>query len=159
MTTSTVYATSVYTVTSCAATVTDCPARLGHVTTETIALYTTVCPVSGSAAKPTTTAAPYGSYTSTIVKTLVYTVTSCAPTVTNCPAKVGKVTTELVTSTVVVPYTSTWLSVGASGTGAVKSTAAGTASPSITPVTGAASGLKAGSVLVLAFGAVVAMMI
>jgi len=142
MTTSTVYATSVYTVTSCAATVTDCPARLGHVTTETIALYTT-----------------YGSYTSTIVKTLVYTVTSCAPTVTNCPAKVGKVTTELVTSTVVVPYTSTWLSVGASGTGAVKSTAAGTASPSITPVTGAASGLKAGSVLVLAFGAVVAMMI
>jgi hypothetical protein len=41
---STVYATSVYTITSCAATVTDCPARIGSVTTDIISLYTTWCP-------------------------------------------------------------------------------------------------------------------
>ena len=44
MTTSTVYTTRTYTVTSCAPTVTDCPA--GHVTTEVVPLYTTVCPVT-----------------------------------------------------------------------------------------------------------------
>lgn len=44
MTTSVVYTTTTKTITSCAPTVVDCP--LGHVTTETIALYTTVCPVS-----------------------------------------------------------------------------------------------------------------
>jgi chitinase len=48
MTTSTVYATTVYTITSCAATVTDCPARIGQVTTETVELYTTVCPVAAA---------------------------------------------------------------------------------------------------------------
>ncbi len=41
---STVYATSVYTITSCAATVTNCPARIGSVTTDIISLYTTWCP-------------------------------------------------------------------------------------------------------------------
>lgn len=41
-TTSTVYTTSVYTVTSCAPEVTDCPARIGQVTTDIISLYTTV---------------------------------------------------------------------------------------------------------------------
>jgi len=44
-TTSTVYTTSIYTVTSCASTVTNCPAK-GHVTTEFISLYTTICPVT-----------------------------------------------------------------------------------------------------------------
>lgn len=33
--------------------------------------------------------------TSTILQTNVYTVTSCAPTVTNCPALIGKVTSEI----------------------------------------------------------------
>jgi hypothetical protein len=41
---STVYSTSVYTITSCAATVTNCPARIGSVTTDIISLYTTWCP-------------------------------------------------------------------------------------------------------------------
>ena len=41
----------IYTITSCAATVTDCPAKIGQVTTETIALYTTVCPIEQSATK------------------------------------------------------------------------------------------------------------
>ncbi|RSL41721.1 hypothetical protein CEP53_012590 [Fusarium sp. AF-6] len=42
-TTSTVYTTKTYTITKCPPTVTDCP--VGHVTTETIPVYTTVCPV------------------------------------------------------------------------------------------------------------------
>lgn len=46
-TTSTIYTTTVYTVTSCAPTVTNCPGK-GHVTTETIAVTTTVCPVTES---------------------------------------------------------------------------------------------------------------
>ncbi|KAI0119057.1 glycoside hydrolase superfamily [Daldinia grandis] len=50
-TTSTVYSTTVYTVTSCAPSVTNCPAK-GSVVTETIALYTTVCPVTETQ-KPT----------------------------------------------------------------------------------------------------------
>jgi chitinase len=46
MTTSIVYTTKVYTVTSCAPTVTNCPAKMGQLTTETIVLATTICPVS-----------------------------------------------------------------------------------------------------------------
>ncbi|KAL7925573.1 aspartic peptidase domain-containing protein [Trichoderma austrokoningii] len=53
---------------------------------------TTAAPASGTTAAPT--------YTSTFTTTNVYTVTSCPPSVTNCP--VGHVTTE-----VVVAYT-TW---------------------------------------------------
>jgi len=49
-TTSTVYATSVYTVTSCAPTVTNCP--VGHVTTDIVSLYTTVCPVTATETTP-----------------------------------------------------------------------------------------------------------
>lgn len=45
MTTSTIYTTKVYTVTSCAPTVTNCP-NAPHVTTETVVLSTTVCPVT-----------------------------------------------------------------------------------------------------------------
>lgn len=43
---STVCSTSIYTITSCAPTVTDCPAKIGSVTTEIIPLYTTLCPVT-----------------------------------------------------------------------------------------------------------------
>lgn len=53
-TTSTVYATSYYTITSCAATVTNCPAR---VVTSVIAISTTVCPVTQH---PAPTNAPSG---------------------------------------------------------------------------------------------------
>jgi hypothetical protein len=45
-TTSTVYISTVYTITSCASTMTDCPGRIGSVTTETISQYTTLCPVT-----------------------------------------------------------------------------------------------------------------
>ncbi|KAF3015000.1 Glycoside hydrolase 18 protein [Neopestalotiopsis sp. 37M] len=113
-TTSTVYSTKVYTVTSCAPTVTNCPAKLGSVTTEVVAVYTTVCPVTAtetgvaSSAKPTevATASDVEYTTSTVYSTKVYTVTSCAATVTDCPAKLGKVTTEVVAAyTTVCPVT------------------------------------------------------
>jgi len=87
-TTSTVYATSVYTITSCAATVTDCPARLGQVTTDVVSLYETICPVT-AAAGASSSAAPYvtskPSGPSTIYQTVEYTILSCPPEVTNCP--------------------------------------------------------------------------
>src|ERR1700748_2954396 len=51
-TTSTIYTTHVYTVTSCASTVTNCPAG-EHVTTETVVVSTPVCPIEEEA---TTTA-------------------------------------------------------------------------------------------------------
>ncbi|VUC23463.1 unnamed protein product [Clonostachys rosea] len=61
LTTSTVYSTVVHTVTSCAATVTNCPAKSTVLVTETVPVYTTVCPVtelptksdSGNGPKPT----------------------------------------------------------------------------------------------------------
>lgn len=52
LTTLTVFATQIKTVYGCAATVTNCPARsstAGVVVTETIALTTTICPVSAAA--------------------------------------------------------------------------------------------------------------
>ncbi|TEY68334.1 hypothetical protein BOTCAL_0119g00070 [Botryotinia calthae] len=118
-TTSTAYVTSVYTITSCAATVTDCPGRIGSVTTETISSYITVCPVTETSGNsgivsstsstagvpvPTTTVTSYG--TSTVYQTSVYTITSCAPSVTDCPARSGQVTTETISSyTSVYPIT------------------------------------------------------
>jgi WSC domain/CFEM domain len=47
---STVYATSIYTITSCAPTVTNCPAIIGKVTTVIVSLYTTICPVTAPVA-------------------------------------------------------------------------------------------------------------
>ncbi|KAF7926590.1 hypothetical protein EAE99_005785 [Botrytis elliptica] len=118
-TTSTAYVTSVYTITSCAATVTDCPGRIGSVTTETISSYTTVCPVTETSGNsglvsstsssagvpvPTTAITSYG--TSTVYQTSVYTIISCAPSVTDCPARSGQVTTETISSyTSVYPIT------------------------------------------------------
>lgn len=57
-TTSTVYATNIYTITSCAPGVTDCPERLGQVTTETVVSYTTVCPVSATESPSSSDIAP-----------------------------------------------------------------------------------------------------
>lgn len=106
LTTSTVYTTSTYTITSCAPSVTDC--AKGRVVTETIPLYTTVCPVAETAlpAKPTTTGGTAARTTSTVYTTKTYTITSCAPYVTNCP--VGKVTTEVMAAyTTVCPVEGT----------------------------------------------------
>lgn len=62
---------------------------------------TTTAGPTGTGVKPTGAFATGGSgsnttYTSMIKSTRTHTITSCAPTVTNCP--VGKVTTEVITS-------------------------------------------------------------
>ncbi|OAQ60237.1 lysozyme [Pochonia chlamydosporia 170] len=62
-TTSVVYTTEIHTVTQCASTVTDCPAR-PHTTTKTIPLYTTICPVTETEVP---TEVPTGQPTETVV--------------------------------------------------------------------------------------------
>ncbi|KAF4637126.1 hypothetical protein G7Y89_g965 [Cudoniella acicularis] len=119
---STVYQTTIYTITSCAPTVTNCPALIGKLTTVTIPAYTTICPVSPAPTQPSvSTGIPTKTSSvtiSTVYATSVYTVTSCAPTVTNCPALIGKLTT------VTVPLYTT-----------ICPLATGSSSASVTPVT------------------------
>ncbi|CAI6083681.1 unnamed protein product [Clonostachys chloroleuca] len=119
LTTSTLFSTSIYTVTSCAPTVTDCPADSTVLVTSTVPILTTVCPVSASASGPASRAqtqtessyvsAPTGGSneiltTSTIFTTSVHTVTSCAPTVTDCPADSTVLATETIpVSTTIFP--------------------------------------------------------
>jgi chitinase len=75
------------------------------VTTDVITLYTTICPVT---ATETSTSLAQAYTTSTVYTTIVYTITSCAATVTNCPAKLGSVTTEIISLyTTVCPVTET----------------------------------------------------
>ncbi|KPM34471.1 hypothetical protein AK830_g12098 [Neonectria ditissima] len=109
LTTSTVYTTHIYTVTKCPPSVHNCPAG-GYVTTEVVALYTTVCPIeeggatkTGSGSQPEITGAVYHEV-KTIYSTNVHTITSCPPEVTNCP--LGHVTTEITsyTTPVAVPH-------------------------------------------------------
>lgn len=97
--TSTVYATNLYTVTSCAASITNCPAG-SSVATEIVPVSTTVLTttlasselaslssVAAITGAPETTPAPGGEQTTlTVQVTHLHTVISCAPTVTNCPA-------------------------------------------------------------------------
>ncbi|KAF3013744.1 hypothetical protein E8E14_007694 [Neopestalotiopsis sp. 37M] len=164
LTTSTVYTSSVYTVSSCAEGSKECSAQLGSVTTEMVALYTTICPVTaavqnaaetvpgpgsssvaptietpvteqsapvGSSGAPPETATAMTSSsetlsstvaavttpaasalplsrTSTVYSTNIFTITSCAPEVTNCPASSGSpavVTSIIALSTTVCPIT------------------------------------------------------
>ncbi|KAF3351358.1 hypothetical protein VdG2_00865 [Verticillium dahliae VDG2] len=109
MTTQTIYATNVRTITSCKPEVTNCPAGGHYVVTETIAISTTVCPVSeADKTKPTPTPTPTPTQwtTSTVYQTNVRTVTSCPPEVTNCPVGGHHVITETVAiSTTVCPVT------------------------------------------------------
>jgi chitinase len=106
-TTETITTTTVYTISSCAPTVTNCP--YGKVYTDTIEITTTYCPgnpTTSTAAAAITSPVQYT--TSTAYKTTVYTITSCAPTVTNCPAKIGQVTTDtIIDYTTVCPVTAT----------------------------------------------------
>jgi hypothetical protein len=102
-TVSTVYTTVEYTITSCHSTITNCP--IGHVTTDTISLYTTICPATPNPIAASTTELSPESV-STIFTTVVYTITSCHPTVTNCP--VGHLTTDTIpVYTTVCPAKST----------------------------------------------------
>ncbi|KAM5346754.1 hypothetical protein ACJ41O_009759 [Fusarium nematophilum] len=100
--TRTVYTTNVHTVTKCPPEVVDCP--VGSVTTETIPLYTTVCPVTetGNKAQPAPSKAAGDDETKTLYTTKVHTITQCPPEVPNCP--IGSVTTEVASwTTTVVP--------------------------------------------------------
>jgi hypothetical protein len=64
LTTSTVYGTTVYTVTQCPKTITNCPVDSTVVVTKTIALYTTVCPVESQATStPTSTGNGFSTFT------------------------------------------------------------------------------------------------
>jgi chitinase len=88
LTTSTIYATKVATITKCPPTVANCP--IGSVTTQTVAVGTTLCPVSTPPSKPTDTPLT----TATVYTTKVSTITKCAPNVVNCPT--GSVTTQTI---------------------------------------------------------------
>ncbi|KAL6909017.1 hypothetical protein GGI43DRAFT_165675 [Trichoderma evansii] len=82
---STDYTTELVTITACAASITNCPAR--HQTTS---VQTNYIPLT----------------TSTFYVTNVHTITSCGPEVTNCPAHSTVLSTEVVpTSTAVGPVT------------------------------------------------------
>ncbi|KAH7174841.1 uncharacterized protein B0J16DRAFT_349265 [Fusarium flagelliforme] len=81
-----------------------------------VATGTNGSPLYGSAAKPVTTAAPsvhgngtIGDVTRTLTSTQVYTVTSCAASVINCPARYTQkvVTSTIIKSTYVCPATET----------------------------------------------------
>ncbi|KAJ0163807.1 Endo-1,3(4)-beta-glucanase, partial [Colletotrichum tanaceti] len=104
LTTSIVYTTKVSTITACPPAVTDCPDRIGKVTTQTIALYTTVCPIPAvPAPKPTESVKgnnkPHpGPDVSTTTFTTVYTITKCPSSVLNCP--IGSVTTKILTTSI-----------------------------------------------------------
>lgn len=74
--TSTVYSTTTYTVSSCAETVTNCPAHSTYVTTEVVPAYTTVCP----AGTPSYTDVPYPESSSS---------TYCPPTITTSYVPTG----------------------------------------------------------------------
>ena len=106
-TTSTVRSTVTSTILSCAPTVTNCP--YGKVTTSVIDLYTTVCPISEAATTPVAGApgAPGASAVpltvSTIYSTSYETITSCAPEVTNCPARVSSHVVPVATTTIYAP--------------------------------------------------------
>ncbi|GLB12676.1 hypothetical protein AtubIFM61612_000058 [Aspergillus tubingensis] len=123
-TTSTVFSTRTATVTACPSSVTNCPlkSKTTYVTTETLVVSTTVCPVAdstgSSGAMITDTAHPPSATvavgnsggsmgdsditTSTILGTRIITVTACS-SVTNCPLR--SKTTYASTETLVVGTT------------------------------------------------------
>ncbi|PHH85563.1 hypothetical protein CDD83_241 [Cordyceps sp. RAO-2017] len=115
MTTSTVYTTQVRTVTACPPEVTNCPLSSHIVVTETIPLYTTVCPVTATATAvppkpPVSATTSEAMTTSTVYTTQVRTVTACPPEVTNCPLSSHIVVTETIPLyTTVCPVTQTAL--------------------------------------------------
>lgn len=105
--TSTVYATQVHTVTSCAPTVTNCPGRPGKpvVVTEVIAVSTTVCPDDDDDVITKPTAVPTKDSCSTTIST-----STCVHTETTGPKDVVVTTYLPVTQTIcpVVPGKPTW---------------------------------------------------
>ncbi|WYZ46073.1 hypothetical protein EsH8_IX_000298 [Colletotrichum jinshuiense] len=91
----TTYKTNIVTVTSCGPEVTNCPARSTTVLTQVVPTVIPAVPTTAEAEKPVpvTTEVPA---VITTYKTNIYTITSCAPEVTNCPARSTAVVTEIV---------------------------------------------------------------
>lgn len=128
LTTSTVLSTRTAKITACPSSVVNCPAdsKTTFVTTETIVVSTTICPVTEAEATstPQTVSSPASATgntrnagsengghdftTSTVYSTRTATITACPSSVTNCPlrSKTTYLTTEtLVVSTTVCPIT------------------------------------------------------
>jgi hypothetical protein len=101
--------TTVKTITSCAKTVSNCPATEAttYLVTDTISSYTTVCPVTATETPVYPVSSSPVVYTSTYYTTEVITVSSCAAAVTNCP---------YTTSTTVYPVTTVCTSTAAAYT-------------------------------------------
>ncbi|KAL0256470.1 Chitinase 2 [Diplodia seriata] len=128
LTTSTVYATQLFTITACPPSVTDCPANSKthiSVATSLVPIATTVLPAPPVAASSSATTASVGSQTgqgsqegsqgsnangssdlstSTVYATQLVTITACPPSVTNCPAN-SKTYVSVATSLVPVSTT------------------------------------------------------
>lgn len=118
-TTSTIYTTLVYTVTSCAPTITLCPEQ-GTVVTKTISLFTTVCPVSTPVdllplPEPTPT-----TFAASTVETIISTVTYCPPGAPDCDtgSETSAVSTYTTTYPIVGPTAAHHIP-GPQGTGAL----------------------------------------
>lgn len=141
-TTDTITYTSVYTITSCKPEVTDCPARIGQVTSEVITT-TTVCPVSGASSTAgvvqtlaVSSPAPTGTdlTTRTIMSTSTYTITSCLTDVLHCPASL---TSDVVQTKTIVAYTTVCPVSQTDFPSALPSTAAASAAASKIAIAGA----------------------
>jgi hypothetical protein len=141
---STVYATTTYTISSCAPTITNCP--YGQVTTDTVILYTTYCPVAGESPATGTPAATPATVTpvvATVAPVLVVPVLATSPYEVGTAYAYTSPTTsvqgklvagETGTGTTVAPYASSYAAGGVpTGTG----TGAGSV---YTPATTSASG-------------------
>ncbi|MCJ1405762.1 hypothetical protein MMC11_008992 [Xylographa trunciseda] len=145
-TTSTVYTTQEITITSCAPTITNCPAESTVLTTITVAAYTTICPVTATMV-PTSAAAP--SFISSVIAS------SAAPTYINstipyssCPSSAAASTPVMVTRSSVSsagPGTATMPIFTSIATGA-SVTIAPTGSPIATVQPGAAPKIAGGVV-------------
>jgi len=133
--TSTITETQVYTITSCAPEITNCP--VGKKTT-TVITSETVVPVGG-----TLTSTSWESWTtSTTLVTSSYTVTSCAPTVTGC--SVGELTSTIYETVTWCPVTATETGVKATSSGA-GGAGNGSGSGSATKTSGSGSGSGSGA--------------
>jgi hypothetical protein len=111
--TSIITETQVYTITSCAPEITNCPVGKK---TSTVVTSKTVVPV-----EETSTSTAWQSWTtSTTLVTASYTVTSCAPTVTGC--SVGELTSTIYETVTWCPVTASASLSGSSGTATLSAT-------------------------------------
>jgi len=148
LTTKTIYSTSLITVTSCAAYVTNCPAKSTVVITSVVPISTTVCPVESEYASSS-----YAEESSVEVYPVSSAAETPCSTSTTVTVTVSPATTPYATGTGVVPYPS-----GKSAIWGTASSSGYATKPSAYPptFTGAASHANAGMAAV-GFGAIAAL--